>query len=153
MLASDVEASFKRFRQETGIGFDWLHDVMADIKGDDSNQTVTITQKFPWAWAFTSSNAGSPITSSILPKEILTRHDDLLRKDAIGSGQWTLLSHDNGANVKLRKFDKFRQFAGSKSIAGQPFLDGIDFTLVTDPNAALAAFKAGDLDTIGFNSK
>jgi peptide/nickel transport system substrate-binding protein len=153
VLASDVEASFKRFRQETGIGFDWLHDVMADIKGDDSNQTVTITQKFPWAWAFTSSNAGSPITSSILPKEILTGHDDLLRKDAIGSGQWTLLSHDNGANVKLRKFDKFRQFAGSKSIAGQPFLDGIDFTLVTDPNAALAAFKAGDLDTIGFNSK
>ncbi|MBF6599646.1 MAG: ABC transporter substrate-binding protein [Dehalococcoidia bacterium] len=153
VLASDVEASFKRFREETGIGYDWLHNVMDDITSDDQAQTVTIKQKMPWAWVLTSSNAGSPITSSILPKEILHGYDDLLRKDAIGSGHWTLLSHDNGANPKLRKFDKFRQFAGTKSIAGQPYLDGIDFTLVTDPNAALAAFKAGDLDTIGFGTK
>ena len=152
-MASDVAASFKRFRDEIGIGYDWLHDVMDDITADDQTQTVTITQKQTWAWVFTSSNAGSPITSSILPKEILHGNDDLLRKDAIGSGQWVLQSHDNGANPKLRKFDKFRQFAGKKSIAGQPYLDGIDLTLVTDPNAALAAFKAGDLDTISFSSK
>jgi len=151
--ASDVAASFKRFREETGIGFDWLHGIMDDITGDDATQTVTIKQKTPWAWVYTSSNAGSPWTSSILPQEILHDHDDLLRSDAIGSGQWVLAGHDNGANLKLRKFDKFRQFAGTKSIAGQPYLDGIDLKLITDDNQALASFKAGDIDTVGFASK
>ncbi len=153
VMASDVAASFKRFREETGIGYDWLHNVMDDITGDDSTQTVTIKQKMPWAWVFTSSNAGSPITSSIVPQEILHGHDDLLRSDAIGSGQWVFAGSENGANVKLRKFDKFRTFAGGKPIAGQPYLDGIDSKLITDPNAALAAFKAGDIDIIGFQSK
>ena len=153
VLASDVAASYKRFREETGIGYDWLHEVMDDITGDDATQTVTIKQKQPWAWVYTSSNAGSPITSSILPAEILHGHDDLLRSDAIGSGQWVLAGHDNGANLKLRKFDTFRQFAGTKSIQGQPFLDGVDMKLITDDNQALASFKAGDLDVVGFSTK
>ena len=151
VTAEDIVESFKRFRDEIGIGYDWLHNVMDDITftGD---KTVTIKQKFPWAWVFTSSNAGSPITSSILPKEIL-HNDDILTKDAIGSGQWVLASHDNGANIKLAKFKNFRTFAGTKSIAGQPYLDGIQNKLITDDVAALAAFKAGDIDVYGFTNK
>lgn len=149
--ARDVAASFKRFRDELGIGFDWLHNVMDDIVAIDE-KTVKIMQKQPWAWVFTSSNAGSPITSSILPEEIL-HNDDLLQKDAIGSGQWVLAGHDNGANIQLRKFQNFRQFAGTKSIAGQPFLDGINNKTISDDVAALAAFKAGDIDVYGFTNK
>ncbi len=151
VTAEDVAESFKRFRAEIGVGYDFLHNVMDDITFT-GERTVTIKMKFPWAWVFTSSNAGSPITSSILPKEILN-NDDILTKDAIGSGQWVLKSHDNGANIQLAKFDKFRQFAGTKSIAGQPYLDGINNKLITDDVAALAAFKAGEIDTYGFTSK
>jgi len=145
VLPSDVEASFKRFRDESGIGYDWIHNVMDDIKGDDAAKTVTIKQKMPWAWVFTSSNAGSPITSSILPKEIL-HNNDLLNKDAIGSGHWTLASHENGANIKFRKFANYRR-------KGYPLLDGVDFKLITDDSAGLAAFKAGEIDTYGFTNK
>ena len=151
VTAHDVVGSFKRFREEIGIGYDWLHSVLADIVAVDDH-TVKITQNQPWAWVFTSSNAGSPITSSILPEEIL-HNNDLLQKDAIGSGQWVLKSHDNGSNIQLKKFDKFRQFAGTKSIAGQPFLDGINNKLITDDVAALAAFKAGEIDTYGFTNQ
>jgi peptide/nickel transport system substrate-binding protein len=151
VTAEDIAASFKRFRDEIGIGYDWLHNVMADIIAVDDH-TVKITQSETWAWVFTSSNAGSPITSSILPKEIL--HDDgLLQKDAIGSGQWVLASHDNGANIQLKKFQNFRQFAGTKSIAGQPYLDGINNKSISDDVAALAAFKSGDIDAYGFTNK
>ncbi|HWS46276.1 MAG TPA: ABC transporter substrate-binding protein, partial [Acidimicrobiia bacterium] len=149
--ASDIAASFKLFAQQLPIGFDYLHDVMEDVIANDDH-TVTIKQKRPWAWAFTSSNAGSPWSSSILPEEILS-NSDFLNKDAIGSGQWVLASHDNGANVKLRKFDKFRQFAGTTSVPGQPYLDGIDFKLIADGAPALAAFKAGQIDTYGFQNK
>ncbi|HYM14278.1 MAG TPA: ABC transporter substrate-binding protein [Dehalococcoidia bacterium] len=149
--ASDVVASFKHFRDQLPIGFDWLHDVMADITAPDDH-TVKITQKQTWAWVFTSSNAGSPWSSSIIPEEIV--HDDKrLANDAIGSGQWQLLSQDNGANIKLRKFQKFRQFAGTKSIAGQPFLNGIDFLSIADGAPGLAAFKAGQIDQYGFSTK
>lgn len=144
VLASDVAASFKRFRREAPTGYSWLHHVMDDIVAPD-DRTVKITEKFAWAWVYTSSNAGSPIYSSILPAEILD-NDALLQKDAIGSGQWVLDGHDNGANIKFRKFDKFR-------IAGQPLLDGIDFRYIADDNAAIAAFRAGEIDTTGFTSR
>jgi len=150
--AEDVAASFKRYRQEAPIGYSWLHDVMDDIVAEDV-RTVKITQKQPWAWVYTSSNAGSPISSSILPREILQDNDDLLQRDAIGSGHWVLASHDNGANIKLRRFENFRQFQGTKDISGQPFLAGIDSILITDENAALAAFVANEIDTTGFTSR
>lgn len=145
VTAHDVAASYKRFRAETPFGYSWLHDVMKDVVATD-DKTVKITQNFPWAWVFTSSNAGSPITSSIMPEEILTGHDDLLLRDAVGSGHWILDSHDNGANIKFRKFDKFR-------VPGQPLLAGVDFRFITDPNAAHSAFVANELDTFGFASK
>ena len=149
--ASDIAASFKMFAQQLPIGFDYLHDVMQDIVANDDH-TVTIKQKRPWAWAFTSSNAGSPWTSSILPQEILN-DSNFLAKDAVGSGQWILASQDNGANIKLRKFDKFRQFAGTTPVPGQPYLDGIDFKLIADGAPALAAFKAGQIDNYGFQDR
>ncbi len=142
--ASDVAASYKRFRDEIGIGYDWLHGVMDDIVATD-DRTVKITQKQPWAWVFTSSNAGSPWTGSILPEEIL-HNDDLMAKDAIGSGAWILASHDNGANIQLKRFDNFRDRT-------RPKLSAVDNRLITDDVAGLAAFKAGEIDTFGFNNK
>ena len=62
-------------------------------------------------------------------------------------------SHDNGANIKFRKFQNFRTFQNGKDITGQPYLDGVDFMFITDDNAALAAFHAGEIDTYGFTSK
>jgi peptide/nickel transport system substrate-binding protein len=150
--AEDVAQSLKRFRAAGGIGFNFLENVMDDIVAMD-DRTVKITMKFPWAWVFTSSNAGSPLNCSILPKEILEGQDDLLNRDAIGSGHWTLDGHDNGTNLRFRKFDKFRTFQNGKDITGQPFMNGVDFVLITDENAGLAAFKAGDIDTTGFTSR
>ena len=144
VTASDVAASYKRFRNEIGIGYDWLHGVMDDIVATDE-RTVKITQKQPWAWVFTSSNAGSPWTGSILPEEIL-QNDGLMAKDAIGSGAWVLASHDNGANIQLKKFANFRD-------PKRPLLDAVDNRLITDDVAGLAAFKAGEVDTFGFNNK
>lgn len=152
VTAADVAASYKRFRQEAPIGYSWLHDVMDDITAEDE-KTVKITQRFPWAWLFTSSNAGSPLSSSIMPQEVLEGQDDFLRTDAVGSGHWVLEGHDNGTNLRFRRFDGFRQFQNGKSIEGQPFLDGVDFRYITDENLALAAFKNGELDSIGFQSR
>jgi len=149
--ASDIVASFKRFAQQLPIGFDYLHDVMEDVVAPD-DRTVKVTQKRTWAWAFTSSNAGSPWSSSIIPAEVVG-DDNFLAKDAIGSGHWILQSHENGTNIKFRKFPNFRQFQNGKSIAGQPYLDGIDSKAIADGAPALAAFKANEVDTYVFQTK
>ena len=36
VTAEDVAESFKRFREEIGIGYDWLHNVMDDIRSRTS---------------------------------------------------------------------------------------------------------------------
>jgi peptide/nickel transport system substrate-binding protein len=155
VLGSDVVASFKQFAAQIPIGFSWLQHVMEDIivdPSDSSGQTIKITQKFPWAWIFTSSNSGSPLFTSILPEEILN-DTDFLTNDALGSGHWVLQSHENGANVKLRRFDKFRTFQNGKDISGQPYLNGVDLRFIADENAARAAFVAGEIDVTGFSSR
>jgi ABC-type transport system substrate-binding protein len=68
VLSSDVKASTERFREVPPIAFSWLHDVFERMEAPDDH-TVVYHQNRPWAWFFTASNAGSPITSSILPVE------------------------------------------------------------------------------------
>ncbi len=145
VLAQDVKASFERFREVPPIGFSWLHHVLDKIETPD-DRTVIIRQKTPWAWVYTSSNAGSPWTSSIMPQEILD-DEGFLNKDAIGSGRWVLAGHDNGANVRLRKFLNWRE-------PGLPYLDGLDFRLITESAAEQAALLAQDVDlTLGFPTR
>ena len=139
VVASDVKTSAERFREEVPLGFSWLQEVLDRIEIPD-DKTVVYHQKRPWAWFFTSSNAGSPWTSSILPEEILDR-DDLLNDDAIGSGRWVLAGHDAGTNVRLRKFEHWRE-------PGLPYLDGVYYVFAPDDTLAQAAFSAKDIDVL-----
>jgi peptide/nickel transport system substrate-binding protein len=140
VTSADVKASAEKFRAQIPFGFSWLQEILDNIETPDDH-TVIYHQKRPWFWFYTSSNAGSPWTSSILPAEILD-NDELLRNGIIGSGRLQLDSHDNFANIKLRKFDKWRE-------PGLPYLDGLDFVLITDDTGAQASFEAKDIDSIG----
>jgi ABC-type transport system substrate-binding protein len=151
ITAQDVVASYMRFKDEVPIGYSWLHDVLDTMEATDE-KTIRIVQRFPWAWLFTSSNAGSPIFSSIMPEEIL-QDIDFMQSDAIGSSHWFLDGHDNGANIRFRKFQNFRTFQNGREITGQPYMNGVDFVFITDDNAAFAAFLDGEIDTHGFSSK
>ena len=151
--AEDVVQSILRFRQEAGIGYSWLHEILETIEATDA-RTVKYVQNRPWAWFFTSSNAGSPISSSILPREVLG--DDFAEwrnTNAIGSGHWMLDSHENGANIKLRRHPSFRTFQNGRDITGQPYLNGIDFVFIQDNDVALSAFRAGETDIGSFTTR
>jgi ABC-type transport system substrate-binding protein len=87
-----------------------------------------------------------------MPQEVLN-NNDFLSKDALGSGHWVLAGHNNGTNLKMRKFQHFRTFQNGRDITGQPYLNGIDFRSITDDNAAHAAFLAGEIDVAGFSSR
>ncbi|MGB2694020.1 MAG: ABC transporter substrate-binding protein [Dehalococcoidia bacterium] len=143
--STDLKASMERFRQEVPLGFSWLHEIFESLDTPDDN-TMTYHQNRPWSWFFTSSNAGSPWTSSILPEEILD-NDEILQNDPIGSGRWMYDGSDNFSNVRLRKFPNWRE-------KGLPLLDGVDYTTIPDDTLAQAAFEAKNLDSLtGFTSR
>jgi peptide/nickel transport system substrate-binding protein len=145
VLASDVPASWIKFRDDPfGLGREWLRQIMESIETPDE-QTVVIKQKRPFAWMFGVTAAGSPASSSVLPAEIL-EDSDFLARDVVGSGRFILESHRNGENLKFRAFPNWR-------IPGEPYLGGIDYILITEPTAAQAQFRAGNIDTVGFANK
>jgi peptide/nickel transport system substrate-binding protein len=141
--STDLKASVERFREDPPLGFSWLHEVLDRIDTPDE-KTVQYFQNRPWAWFFTSSNAGSPWTSSIIPEELLDgsdASDEILQNDPIGSGRWILDGHSNFTNVRLRKFPNWRE-------EGLPYLDGIDYVAITEDAQAIAAFRDKQIDSI-----
>ena len=137
--STDLKASMEKFQDQIPFGFSWLREVLERIETPD-DKTIVFHQNQPWAWFFTASNAGSPWTSSILPEEILDQQD-ILDNDPIGSGKWMLAGHDGGTNVKLRKFENWRE-------PGLPYLDGVDYIFASDDTLAQTAFAAKDIDRI-----
>jgi peptide/nickel transport system substrate-binding protein len=62
----------------------------------------------------------------------------------VGLGPFKFVKFDKGSMVQVRRFDQY----WGKDPQGRslPFLDGIDFPIMTDFSAVLAAFRSGRLD-------
>src|SRR5690606_10098852 len=70
VTAQDIKASFESAAQQTRISnSSWWTQVLDTIDAVDE-KTLNFTLKQVDAWTFSSTNAGSPIASSILPEEI-----------------------------------------------------------------------------------
>lgn len=143
--ASDVKASFESAAKQTKISnSSWWSNVFDHIETPD-DKTLNFVLKAVDAWTFTSTNGGSPIASSILPEEI-AKDPSFMDKDLVGSGRFQFVSQENGANFKVKRFDKWR-------IKGEPYLAGQDWKLIQEQAAALAAFSAQEIDGVGLNNK
>lgn len=62
----------------------------------------------------------------------------------VGLGPFKFLKHDKGSMVQVRRSDKYFE----KDAKGQtlPYLEGIDFPIMTDLNTMIAAFRTSRLD-------
>lgn len=143
--ASDVKASLESAAKQTKISnSSWWTQVFDHIETPD-DKTVNFVLKAVDAWTFSSTNGGSPIASSILPEEV-AKDPSSMDKELVGSGRYQFVSHENGANFKLKRFDKWR-------ISGEPYLAGIDYKLIQEQAAAIAAFSAQEIDGVALNNK
>ena len=143
--AQDVAASYMAARQQTRISnSSWWTQVLDNVVAVDDS-TINFTLKQVDAWTFSSTNGGSPIGSSILPEEI-AKEPSFMDKDLIGSGRFEFVSHENGANFKLKRFEKWR-------VPGEPYLAAQEYRLIQEQAAALAAFSAEEIHTVALNNK
>ena len=143
--AQDIKASFESAAKQTKISnTSWWTEVLDTITTPDE-KTLNFTLKKVDAWTFSSSNAGSPIGSSILPQEIAA-DPSFMDRDLIGSGRYQFVSHENGTNFKLKRNEKWR-------VPGEPYLAGVEYKLIQEQAAALAAFSAQEIYSVGFNNR
>lgn len=143
--ASDVKASLESAAKQTKISnSSWWTQIFDHIETPD-DKTVNFILKKVDAWGFSSTNGGSPIASSILPEEI-AKDPTFMDKDLVGSGRFQFVSHENGANFKLKRHEKWR-------VSGEPYLANQNYKLIQEQAAALAAFSAKEIDTLALTNK
>jgi peptide/nickel transport system substrate-binding protein len=69
----------------------------------------------------------------------------------VGVGPFVFESYDKGSVIKIRRNDNY--FEKDKHGDSLPYLDGIDYPIITDREAMVAAFRAGRVDATGRGGK
>ncbi|MEO9254362.1 MAG: ABC transporter substrate-binding protein, partial [Tepidiformaceae bacterium] len=142
--AADVKAVYELQRDSKTVSKQpWWNSVFDKAEAID-DKTVKISLKTVDAWTFSSSNAGSPI-AGIIPQEMAAAPDQM-DTNLIGSGRYEFVSHQNGTNFVLKRFDNWRT-------KGEPWLAGIQYKLIQDQALALTAFSAKEIDSVSPNNK
>jgi peptide/nickel transport system substrate-binding protein len=67
---------------------------------------------------------------------------DWAEKNPVGTGPFTMTSWDRDVSMKLQKNPNYWQ-------SGKPYLDGLEYIIITDPTTMIASFVHGDIDVMG----
>ena len=136
LTSADIKYSYERFADKASVWSESFK-VVERIETPDP-LTVTIKLKEPAAY-FLTSPLGENATL-IMPKELVEAKGDL-KKDAIGTGPFVLKEFTPKTRIIWEKNpDYFRK--------GRPYLDKMEWTLITDLAALLAAYRSGQFDMV-----
>ena len=137
----DLRAADVKFVLERAANPETKHPQMARYQNITSvraadDYTVTVTLAKPDAsFLFTLARQGSVI----YPEEAV----GTLKSAPIGTGPFVFGEWVRGDRIVLTRNPGYH-------VRGLPHLDRVTFRFITDPNAALAALRAGDVDVSGF---
>ena len=141
--AEDVKASFERiiFPPNNVVSpRKGVFDAVSGIETPD-DYTVKFILKRPNASFLANVAQGWNV---IYPKDLLDRGDP--KKEVSGTGPFKLKNYTRGVSIELERNPEYH-------ISGLPYLDGIRFFIVPDPNTAIAAFLSGQLDVYRTENK
>lgn len=78
-----------------------------------------------------------PTTWMVSPTAFKSMGADAAKMHPVGTGPFKFVSYQRDADLKFEKFNDYWQ-------KGKPYLDGIEFVLITDPVTSLMSLKAGE---------
>jgi peptide/nickel transport system substrate-binding protein len=140
-----VKASFEESKKQPGVSQTTFWALIFDSMQAPDDKTVTAKLKFPYGWWNTTDGLSGPINGSIVPEEFAKDPNQMDTK-LIGSQRYEFVSHQNGANFKMRRSTTWRE-------APAPYISGIEYKLIQEQAAAIAAFQDKQIDTISFNNR
>ncbi|MHB1125565.1 MAG: ABC transporter substrate-binding protein [Bacillota bacterium] len=137
-VSSDVRFNFERISELKGPQYDFFSNIVK-IETPD-NYTVKFILKNPQASFLRYLAAG---ISSIVAPEAVDEFGDLTNV-AIGTGPFIMEKYDRGVGITYK--------ANPNYFKGKPYLDGLQFLIIPDESARIAAFRAGQLDLANYVS-
>ena len=133
LTAEDVKYTYERFLSIKGNGNRYLLEAVDKIETPDKH-TVKFTLKEPNAWFIDQLAATA---TWILAKESIEKHGDMKKPEAVvGTGPWMLDRYEPGTRLVYSRHPTY-------FLPGQPYADGVDVTIETDPATAFANFIVG----------
>jgi peptide/nickel transport system substrate-binding protein len=133
--ADDVVYCMNRLVSDETSGWAFLYSAVDTVTAQDP-QTVVVTLKQVWV-PFESDLA--LFGASIIPKAAHEAQSEALFQAPIGTGPFTFDSWEKGTSIRLLKNPNYWD-------AGKPYLDELNFSVLTDANARMLQFQGGDLD-------
>jgi peptide/nickel transport system substrate-binding protein len=132
LKAADVKFVIERaMNPETKHPYPQYYAAIGDIIVKD-DYTITFSLKSPSAnFLLNMARQGSVI----YPREAV----ETLKSAPVGTGPFTIAEWVRGDRIVLKR-------NGDYHVKGLPKLDQVTFRFIADPNAALAALRAGDID-------
>ena len=132
LKAADVKFVIERaMNPETKHPYPQYYAAIGDIIVRD-DYTITFSLKAPAAnFLLNLARQGSVI----YPREAV----DTLKSAPVGTGPFTVADWVRGDRIVLKRYADYH-------VKGLPRVDQVTFRFIADPNAALAALKAGDID-------
>lgn len=142
LTSADVKYSFERIMGMHGKKANFKHryyfeGMLESIETPDK-YTIIFKTKMPYA-PFIRYVASAWCT--IVAKEVVDKYGDL-KMHAIGTGPFILKEYVKGSHFEFVKHPNYFK-------KGLPYLDGMTYKLIRDPNAGLSAYLAGKVDVGG----
>ena len=136
MRAADVKFALDRaVNPETKHPYRTQYAAIQDVIVKDDYTITVALKRLDATFLYTLARSGSVI----YPREAL----DTLKTQPLGTGPFTVSEWVRGDRVVLVKNKEYW-------VKGLPHLDKVTYRFIPDPNAALAALKAGDVDVSVF---
>ena len=140
MNAQDVLATWEAFQGASQNAAGWA--LVVDTFEAPDESTVKITLKNPFA-PFLTTHASSAEALWLIPVE--TIDNDQVKSDPVGTGPWVFDTYETGVRIVWNRHEAYMDSADF------PHYDGVEASLLKDPQRLIAAVEAGEFDYCGLS--
>jgi peptide/nickel transport system substrate-binding protein len=137
LVAEDVKFTFDRFLMEKGNPLRYILEAVDKVEVVD-RYTVKFLLHEPFVWLV--DVLANPVGTWIVPREVVEQFGDLKKPEsAIGTGPFLLERYEPNIKTVFKRNPNY-------FLPGLPWVDGVEWMVVTDPSAALAMYRSGQFD-------
>ncbi|MET3803381.1 peptide/nickel transport system substrate-binding protein [Nakamurella sp. UYEF19] len=137
LTSKDVASSILRARDDKDGPLSFLDSAISSVTAT-GELTVVVALKQPWVPLISDISAFS---NSIVPDKLQGKSAAAFFAAPIGTGPFVLKSWTKGGTVVLARNEKYWQ-------TGLPYLDGVEFSIVSDDNQLLQQLQGAQVDVI-----
>src|SRR5207248_2072820 len=137
LIADDVKFTFDRFLAASANPLRYMLEPVDRVEVVD-RYTVKFVLKEPYVWLLDVLATSKAMW--IIAREVVEQFGDLKQPEsAIGTGPFVLERYEPNVKTVFKRHPAY-------FLKDQPYVDGVEWLVLTDPSAGLAMYRTGQLD-------